>query len=366
MAGAAATTEPSFYVSYGVTDARKDFDSIANNSGSLNGATPVTLVAAPSGGNIRHDVRDLTIFNLDTQANMITIRVDTGAKFNIWKGLVPSGGSVTLNATSIIVYDANGIQTTSPDAVLSTFEDAKLVWTSITTVTLGTIGNDSVVSDSLRKNLIRWNGALSAVITTAGVGGLDTGSEAADTWYATHIIGDMSGVNAPVALLSLSATAPTLPAGYDIFRRVGWVRNDSSSDLLKFFQCGSGRSRRYYYDETRVTTEVLGTASATAFTSVDCSSFIPPTSQCGRFYVSFEVGTSGADGDAAEIRPDGSSVTNPTSQFRPSNAVSTVKQTWAPVDLITDVNQSIEYAVSQGGASQNQLTLSVIGWEDSL
>lgn len=111
MGGAANTTEPTFYVSYAIADAREDFKTIDNNSGSFNGAAPVTLVAAPSGGDLRHDVRDVTIFNLDDQTNTITIRVDVAAsKFNIWKGDVPAGGYVKLENSSgrWTIYDSTG------------------------------------------------------------------------------------------------------------------------------------------------------------------------------------------------------------------------------------------------------------------
>lgn len=69
-----------------------------------------------------------------------------------------------------------------------------------------------------------------AAITTSGVNGLDTGVEAGTTWYYLWIIAktDLSSVD---ALLSLSATAPTMPALYTYKALVGAVFNNAGSDF---------------------------------------------------------------------------------------------------------------------------------------
>lgn len=56
---------------------------------------------------------------------------------------------------------------------------------------------------------------------------LDTGSITASTWYAVHIA--YNGTTA-IGILSLSATAPTLPTGYTFFTRVGWIRTDATAN----------------------------------------------------------------------------------------------------------------------------------------
>lgn len=111
-------------------------------------------------------------------------------------------------------------------------EGLELADTSATTITVQS-GNCRSSTDDLN---IKNASTLTAVITTSGAGGLDTGAEAASTWYAVHIIADSNEVSLTDVLLSLSATAPTQPTGYDRFRFLGWVFNDSSSDLLSFTQ----------------------------------------------------------------------------------------------------------------------------------
>jgi hypothetical protein len=116
LGGAVAVTEPTFYTSYGVADLREDFKTIDNNSGNFNGATEVTVVAAPGGTDTRHDVRDLVIFNVDTQINHVTLQVDVGGtKFKIWEGDIAPGGFARLeNSTGrFVVYSALGEETSS-------------------------------------------------------------------------------------------------------------------------------------------------------------------------------------------------------------------------------------------------------------
>jgi len=120
-----ATTQPTFYASYAVADSGENFKTISNSSGSLTGATPATLVAAPGGSDLRHDARDITIFNVDTQANTITVRIDVSAsKFKIWEGVVPAGGSVRLENGSGLwsVYGADGLKVEGSGSVAVALE----------------------------------------------------------------------------------------------------------------------------------------------------------------------------------------------------------------------------------------------------
>ncbi len=66
-------------------------------------------------------------------------------------------------------------------------------------------------------------------------GGLDTGALAASTIYYCWVI-RASGNGAVDALLSTSATAPTMPGSWDAKQRVGFVRTDAGSRFLAFFQ----------------------------------------------------------------------------------------------------------------------------------
>lgn len=68
-------------------------------------------------------------------------------------------------------------------------------------------------------------------------GGLDTGSKANSTWYHLWLI-KRSDTGVVDALFSTSASSPTMPASYDLKRRIGSVRTDGSGNLLAFSQWG--------------------------------------------------------------------------------------------------------------------------------
>jgi len=73
---------------------------------------------------------------------------------------------------------------------------------------------------------------LTVDLSASGLGGLDTGSEAADTWYYVYAVpGATSGTFELMASVTDPATGPT---GYPVFRYLGFVRNDSSSNIKPF------------------------------------------------------------------------------------------------------------------------------------
>lgn len=117
---------------------------------------------------------------------------------------------------------------------------------------------------------------LTVNIAASGANGLDAGSEAANTWYSIWVIRGTSGT---AGLLSTSATSPTMPSGYTKKRRVGWVRNNASSNLLKFHQTGD-----WWHWVTRHTV-LDAEPPATSYTDLNCSSYVPPTVSMVSFYI---------------------------------------------------------------------------------
>jgi hypothetical protein len=70
-----------------------------------------------------------------------------------------------------------------------------------------------------------------------GNGGIDTGSIGASAVYYVWLIRKDSDASID-ALFSLSATAPTMPAGYTYKRRIGTMLTDGSSNIRGFVQIG--------------------------------------------------------------------------------------------------------------------------------
>ncbi|MET3485350.1 hypothetical protein [Methylobacterium sp. 1973] len=126
---------------------------------------------------------------------------------------------------------------------------------------------------------------VSATISTGTVGanGLDTGTLAASTWYAIHAIAKADGTFA--GLLSLSATAPTLPSGYTYAARASWARTDASKNLIPIVQ--TGRVARYKVDGGHtypvVVSGSVGDVTNPTFQAVAVSGFAPSTAIGGLF-----------------------------------------------------------------------------------
>lgn len=116
----------------------------------------------------------------------------------------------------------------------------------------------------IRENAIN----LTVDITASGANGLDNGAEANSTWYYIWAVHNPD-TNVSAGLLSISSTAPTLPANYTYRALVGAVYNDAGGDFVDFHQ----RGNRVEIAQTNALTD--GTA-ATA-TLVDFSAIVPDT-----------------------------------------------------------------------------------------
>lgn len=88
-----------------------------------------------------------------------------------------------------------------------------------------------VLASAYTKTTSAW-----ALGTAAG--SLDTGSIANDTWYHAFLI-QRPDTGVVDVLTSLSATSPTLPANYTLFRRIGSMKTDGSAQWIKFVQDGN-------------------------------------------------------------------------------------------------------------------------------
>ncbi|NIM52734.1 MAG: hypothetical protein GTO22_26400 [Gemmatimonadales bacterium] len=238
-------------------------------------------------------------------------------------------------------------------------ECARLAYGSASSVTVGIAGQTSLCRDSTNDFDIEWSGVLTGNMPAD----LDTGAEAADSWYAVFVIADSTGTNPVKVLFSLSATAPTMPAGYDRFRRVGYVRNDGSSNFYAFFQAGNGPSRTIIYEEPVATLRVLTNGSATTFTNVDCSGFIPPIGRVeAMFQLTFDNSAGGGSaGNDLRVRPGDSTLSNSPPRLQPGSKLSAAMQ--MPTTLFTDTNQVIQYQVSH---ASNVADIIVYGYRDDL
>lgn len=192
----------------------------------------------------------------------------------------------------------------------------------------------------------------------SGIGGLDTGSVAADTWYYVWLCAGTTGVG---AVISTSSSAPTLPSGYDDYkRRIGAVRTDGSSDLRRQRTIPGGgcvREVRYtaiaYAAPYLILDEVnLGNGSGAA-NAVDCSPLVPASSTWVVAMIQV-VTPSGAAAVTWEVNSLASVL---------FGSILAGHSFWTPVTL--ELNSSQAAAVF-AGANDEDFSFSVMGYLDNL
>lgn len=107
---------------------------------------------------------------------------------------------------------------------------------------------------------------------------LDAGTFAASKVYAIYAIGDSTNKKAPGGLLSLASnSAPTMPFGYDSYRKIGYMVSDGSVHFLKAYISGNNNARRFTYDAPLATSVTAGTSAT--YAAIDLSILVPPVDQ---------------------------------------------------------------------------------------
>jgi hypothetical protein len=130
--------------------------------------------------------------------------------------------------------------------------------------------DDAVLMDARGQQYRASNVNVTIDITVGGPNGLDTGAEAASTWYFVWLLWNPA-TGKVAGLLSLSSTAPVLPAGHTYKALLGVVRNDAGSNFLTLYQ----RERTVHTTESGslalTAAGLLAGANLTAFRAV-----VPP------------------------------------------------------------------------------------------
>lgn len=127
--------------------------------------------------------------------------------------------------------------------------------------------------DSSDVYFLESDASISVDNTVSGLGGLDTGTVAASTLYAVYLVGDAVSGNATSAMISTNMTNPLLPFGYNVYRKIGYVRTDGSSDFLLGYWVGNNNARKFLYDAPIATAITAG--AATSYTAVTLTTFVP-------------------------------------------------------------------------------------------
>lgn len=134
---------------------------------------------------------------------------------------------------------------TSPPTLTTTLNPT-LVPNYISGLTLSTAGGSGTMSiaagvanDSTNTTLMNLSSAISKTTASwavgTGNGGLDTGSIANSTWYHFYEI-ERVDTGVVDVVFSTSASSPTLPTNYTLYRRIGSGKTDGSAKWTAFTQ----------------------------------------------------------------------------------------------------------------------------------
>ena len=250
----------------------------------------------------------------------------------------------------------------------------KLAYGTTTTFTMAS----GSCTDSTASNIITVDSAVTLTSTTVGVGGLDTGTLAASTLYYVYAIGNSYSYDAQpgsedssstggvgtfvnpspgTAVFSLTApaTGPLLPTNYDMFRYVGSVYVNSSSNFVNFVQVGNGTAREMWYD---VAISALTGGSSATYASVSLANIVPASVVKVNVLATF---TPTAASNALQLLPYGSSASVGYAVL--SGSVAAVA-TEANMSLPTGLNSSVPYI--QYKVAGSSTSLAIVSYSDQL
>jgi len=221
-------------------------------------------------------------------------------------------------------------------------------WASNTTLTIAT----GSCRDSTNAADLVISSAKTLNAAVVGLNGIDTGTFAASTTYAVFVIGDSSGYKPTGVIMSLSTTAPTLPFGYDLIRRIGWGCSDVSTHFYSMHQSGSGKLRSYLMD---IAHTILSGGTSATFADVAIGPALPIAS---KLYLQADHIANAAE-DKFYVKSPGDSV-----GLVMTNSVAGKKNSYSIMVMsgLAGGVQKISYKVDASG----NLSLYMVGFDDSL
>lgn len=234
---------------------------------------------------------------------------------------------------------------------------------------LSTAGSSSSVSvsagvatDSTNASMIVLPSAISkttgAWVAGNSAGGLDTGTIAANSWYAFFAITNTtSGAVDIIFTKEVAGTppSPTLPSGYTLSRYIGSAQTDSSSNWVFFIQNGDQFSRAGAVSSDQ--TNPGASAVTVTLSSIPLGVVVSPAMNVAHF------ASSGSNGDlilSSLALADQTPSSGTASMLRYNASVNTN----VPVSsVVTNPSAQIRFRVSASGAG-DEFIIYTFGWID--
>lgn len=289
---------------------------------------------------------------------LVVVQEGTASADAVWE--LSTDGAITIGVTSISFVRKDAVSSAAVQGAFKNLQASSTGLNANVSVTVDEIAveNGSDVYRTLRAVNLAIAGTASGVAN-----GLDTGALAASTWYSVWVI--WNGATT-AGLMSLSATAPTMPAGYTHKARVGWMRTDGTANKYPLAFTQKGRRVQYApaagSNLTALPKMAAGTAgspSTPTWVSVAWGNFAPPTAAA----LSITARQVAAAGGVVIVAPNNSygGYTSTTS------APPLIASGGSGVDMTTTASiipESSNIYWASGGSASNYLA--TFGWEDNL
>ena len=266
-------------------------------------------------------------------------------------------------SATVLWVDVDAAQVVPAAAVQGAFKNLAASATG-TNASVVVTCDEIALEDAANSYVTARTVSLAINTAAAGANGLDAGSLAASTWYSVWVIRKPDGTTA--GLLSLSATAPTLPGGYTHKARVGWIRTDGTANKypLGFIQYGRRVQYKVAAGSNLAALPILasgaaGNTSTPTWVAVSIAAFAPPTASA------IEILLNAVSYNNAMAAPNNSygsylSTTNPPPMSMASTTA-TGGYGWSYMTKFMAIESANIYWASSGMA-----LLATTGWEDNL
>ena len=347
---------------------RADTDGVASSSGSANAyvlASATTYAAYAQGDRFAFKANfantGAATLNVDAVGAKDIKRTDGSA---LVAGDIPSGAVVD------VVYDGTNFQLVSASSVdvlaasvghgmLCPHEALVAYYATASAVTI--TANSVVLEDSNGKAKRFDSLSETLTISSTGANGRDvldnSGNEQASVWYHLFAIGKADGtldVFASQVGFPGSATSiyTRLPSGYTHAGYIGALYNDSSSDIVDFYQRGNCVGS---FDSTNT----LSAGTASTYTAISLASKVPVTARSVLIDIRADASTSTASVSAV-FASDGSGTSAQYSFVvaQSGGTSSAGMLTRCSGELVMSTPQQIKYWSASGSES----TLNITGW----
>lgn len=235
----------------------------------------------------------------------------TSLAVNFGNGIQSLGGQISANIGTGLEFSGQTIVVDTDVIASKAYVDAMPIypygyltgfrnnWSSGTpnqiTINLGGARSDDNTTD------ITTTGNVVLDLSDSGINGIDTGVAAVDTVYWIWMVKN-TATNAVGAIASLSATSPTMPAGYTKKVIVGFVWTDpvTATAAREFYMQGDGKSVEISFPGQLVSNTATNTESTLSVTKI-----APNTTRCPDVFVSVRASAAVAGQAASVLRATG-------------------------------------------------------------